>query len=348
MDSLQAYCNQHRSMPSRYDERDTIFSRMYELIPGTQRYEEYYARRPDLLEIDTSLRSGADGVFSDRLLEQAPISGGYRFLSDLRQFAWKATTPSPSLSDTAGLMASLEQSARRFNAADFRVTRTPVEHAYAVRGRGEHYGEPNDSLLPCTIVFSVPMDSNAVQKAPAVEESVAVTESYIQVAVIGMVLSYTLRELGFRAVCHMDGESQLILPPLAEAAGLGSIGWMGVLLTRTHGPGIRLGAVSTDAPLPLDTPDTGRETRRAAVLKYCMQCGRCARLCPAGAIKPLSDSSNRSQPSIDHERCYRTWRELGTDCGVCLAVCPFGTASPSQAAAEPGDPDFLKSILYRR
>ncbi len=321
---------------------------MFELVPGTQRYDEYYARRPELKSIDSSLRAAADGVFCDRVLEQAGISGGYRFLRDLRQFAGPETTLPTCSAAATGVLETLEQCARRFHAADFKLTRTPVEHAYAVRGRGSHYGEPNSNLLPCTLVFSVPMDVKALQKAPAVEESVAVTESYIQIAVIGLVLSYTLRELGFNAVCHMDGESQLILPPLAEAAGLGSIGWMGILLSRTLGPRIRLGAVSTDAPLPLDSHDTGREARRSAVLNYCMQCGKCARFCPSGAIRPLTDTGNRAQPAIDHERCYRTWKELGTDCGVCLAVCPFGTASSSQAAAKPGDPDFLKSLLYRR
>ena len=41
---------------SRFDERDTMFSRR-SLVPGTERYDEYYARRPGNMALDNNFRS---------------------------------------------------------------------------------------------------------------------------------------------------------------------------------------------------------------------------------------------------------------------------------------------------
>jgi hypothetical protein len=43
----------------RYDERDTMFSRM-SLNKGSQKYKEYYKKHPELLDIDNKLRNLPD------------------------------------------------------------------------------------------------------------------------------------------------------------------------------------------------------------------------------------------------------------------------------------------------
>ena len=116
---------------------------------------------------------------------------------------------------------------------------------------------------------------------------------------------------------------------------------MGILLTKEFGPKIRLGAVTTDAPLE------SLENKNFNVLEFCKTCGKCAELCPSSAIAPLSRTENALKPSINPEKCYETWKELGTDCGVCLAACPFGkTLHTTRNKPAPGDPDFLKSLLF--
>ncbi|NQT58655.1 MAG: 4Fe-4S dicluster domain-containing protein [Bacteroidetes bacterium] len=335
-------------MNKRFDERDTMFSRMFEIAPGTEKYSTYYAEHPELEKNDKVLRNHPKGVFSDRIRENAVINGGFGLLRDLRIYsgAESVVQKNPQKENQSSLTPQelthfLQDTAVSYGAVLSGSVPTDLQFVYERRGRGRHYGKLTEEVLPNTFVYAVEMDAEAVNKAPAIEESMEVVKKYIQVAVIGLVLSYTLREMGYYAVCHIDGESQLVLPLAADEAGLGSIGWMGILLTKKFGPKVRLGAVTTDAPLATS------EIKDFNVLEFCKTCGKCAELCPSAAIAPLSSTENAVKPSINHERCYKTWKELGTDCGVCLAVCPFGKnmqKSPDKLA--PGDPDFLKSFLF--
>lgn len=334
-------------MRQRYDERDTIFSRMFELEPGTARYREYYDAHPELEVRDQELRADTEPVFADRIWENALIDGGFSFLRELRSLSGAGEPFQETKQGTAPLSAeeitaNLAETAVLYGASHSGACFTPLEFSYSVRGRGGHYGKKNNGLLPSAFVFAVPMKPEGVMAAPAVEETVEVVRAYTAAAAAGMVLRFTLLNLGYDAVCHMDGESQFVLPPLAERAGIGQIGWMGILLTRSHGPRVRLGAVSTNAPLIPSAPVAG------SILSFCKTCGKCAEVCPSRAIAPITDQENSEKPSISHTACYRTWRELGTDCGACLAVCPLGKNVEDTGSEKPGpgDPEFLKSLLY--
>jgi ferredoxin len=335
-------------MEKRFDERNTMFSRMFEITPDTDKYASYYTEHPELEKTDELLRNHPEGVFSDRILENAVINGGFGLLQDLRMYSGAESVVSeksqkkiqPSLPPQE-LTQFLQDTAVSYGAVLSGSVSTDLQFVYAQRGRGRHYGKLTDKVLPNTFVYAVEMDAEAVNKAPAIEESVEVVKKYIQAAVIGLVLSYTLREMGYNAVCHIDGESQLVLPLAADKAGLGSIGWMGILLTKKYGPRVRLGAITTDAPI------MASEIKDFNVLDFCKTCGKCVDICPSAAIAPLSSVENAAKPSIDPGKCYKTWKELGTDCGVCLAVCPFGKSIKKDVEkSAPGDPDFLKQFMF--
>jgi len=339
-------------MKKRVDERNTMFSRMFEIVPGTEKYAGYYAEHPELEKNDTVLRTHPEGVFSNRILENSLINGAFGLLHDLRIYSGaesvvqgksqEKSRPLPPLTSQE-LTQFLHDTAASYGAVLSGSVPTDLQFVYEHRGRGRHYGKPTDIVLPNTFVYAVEMDTAAVNKAPAIEESVEVVRKYIQSAVIGLVLSYTLREMGYNAVCHIDGESQLILPLAADRAGVGSIGWMGILLTKKYGPRVRLGAVTTDAPIEYSTINDFN------VLEFCKTCGKCSDLCPSAAIAPLTSAENAEKPAINPEKCYKTWKELGTDCGVCLAACPFGKNKQNiPEESVPGDPDFLKQLLFSK
>ena len=261
------------------------------------------------------------------------------------------------------------------------MTVTDQSCVYEVRGRGDRYGKPVDDVLPMTFVYALEMSVEEMRTAPGIREAAEVAGTYLRVAIPALLIASYLRGLGYRAVAHMDGESELVLPPIAERAGLGQIGRHGLLVNKKYGSRIRLGAVTTDAELVQDGPVNFK------LEKVCEVCRKCADLCPAGAIPGGSIIGDYAAQvrSIDHEACFSLWRKFGTDCGVCVSACPYSKvglqggdgyradsavgmadnpasaglgggeksagSSPGEQSAvkkgpKPGDPDFLKSYMF--
>lgn len=109
----------------------------------------------------------------------------------------------------------------------------------------------------------------------------------------------------------------------ATRAGLGWIGKNCQLITRRHGPWVRLGTVFTD----LDGP-CGRPIEKSG----CGRCRLCVEACPAGALAGSTWVPGMAREKIlDASGCDR-WKKThymqfhkGHNCGICAAVCPFGT-----------------------
>jgi len=118
-----------------------------------------------------------------------------------------------------------------------------------------------------------------------------------------------------------DSDGRISLRHAAEAAGIGVISRIGIVLTPDFGPRIQLGAVLTDCDLiptlPLEEDP-------------CIGCDICIRKCPAGAIE--NPPVGVRYLSVDQDKClnYRR-REGGTSplgytnqCALCRSVCPVG------------------------
>ncbi len=73
-------------------------------------------------------------------------------------------------------------------------------------------------------------------------------------------------------------DEEVIHIPIAVEAGLGELARNGNVITRKYGLRIRLGTVTTDLPLAIDSPvDIG-------VQAMCTDCNKCAINCPAQCI----------------------------------------------------------------
>ena len=118
--------------------------------------------------------------------------------------------------------------------------------------------------------------------------------------------------------------------PLAEAAGLGWQGKHTVLVSRTHGSWLFLGAIYTTAELPPDAPERD----------HCGSCTRCLDICPTAAFPaPYQLDARRciAYLTIEHQGHIDTeFREgIGNrifGCDDCLVVCPWNKFA--QAAQE--------------
>lgn len=317
----------------RYDERDTIFSRM-ELVPGSGKYESYYAGRRELKEIDDQFRNASSGLYKREWIDMTRIDSSFRFLKEFRPLAAQAkgikgTDFSADQESLKAINQELRETAFEYGAVLCGEAILGLECFYSVRGRGDQYGKPVTDPLRNALVFAVEMDREKISRAPRPKEAKEVVRGYIRVVVIGLVLSYFLRELGYQARCHTEGESELILPAAARAAGLGEMGRLGLLLTENYGPMIRLGAVTTDFPLVSLNEDV--PVKATGLIDLCSDCYLCARHCPGKAIsrEPVFQNSSRLEKQIvpwktNQESCFSIWNKFGTDCGICLAVCPYG------------------------
>lgn len=300
----------------RCDERDIMFSRMARK-PNTKEYDHYYFLRPELQEIDDAMRSNMPiGKPGDRFydsLKTPTVDAAFQFLDSIKPLV---EGPKASKSITTGtaeeFTAHIKSIAALYGASVTGVAKSDESFYYSHRGRTDQvYGDSvSIDKWPHTIVFAVPMNDAMIRMAPKAEESMAVTHGYVQAAIVGMILTYTIKAFGYEARNHMDGNYLCTLPLAAKAAGIGDIGQHGLIITEDHGPRVRLGAVSTNLPLVNDQPFT------KSIALICEECQRCVRSCPSNAIP------NDFLATITQEKCFEKWLDYGTDCGICLSVCP--------------------------
>ncbi|MFP4383692.1 MAG: hypothetical protein ACLFSE_06570 [Spirochaetia bacterium] len=323
--------------PPRYDERNTIFSRM-NLAPGTERYRNYYSANPEKEGIDQNLRKPRDGVFSRKEPENTAVAALFGFISRLRKLVQPEQSGKKLKAEPDAAFRELKDLALTLGAADFGVCRSREEFFYSVRGRGEHYGEKVENTNPYTVVLLWEMDQAKTAQAPSITETAEVARVYLEAAKGALAVAEFLSRRGYRAKAHIDGESEIVMPPAAQSAGLGAIGRHGLLVHPVLGSRVRLSAVTTDMPLRLSPPSLFN------IRKFCDTCRACSRMCPKKAIPGGIADENGYWGRVDHEACYEGWREFGSDCGVCLAVCPFSGKKRKQEAS-PGTPGFLKNYM---
>ncbi len=308
---------------TRVDERDTMFARMARR-PGTTAYEEYYSRHSELKRRDDRLRAmpslcqpggtGYDEEFARQTGEW------FARIAEIELDFEQVTGWGSVLKAAGDKKRVLREVARHFGAVASGVAPLHEEFVYTHKGRfDEDYGRRISPDHEVALVFLVEMDFDEMQHAPEIRALRESARQYYRAAVVAKHMAAILREAGYEARAHFDAHYELILPPLAELAGLGEVGRNNVLIAGRYGARVRIGAVSTSAPLPPDRPTS------LAVREFCAICKKCAANCPSRALseqEPELVRGARKWPT-HVERCYGYWRRTGSDCGICLACCPF-------------------------
>lgn len=113
----------------------------------------------------------------------------------------------------------------------------------------------------------------------------------------------------------------------AVRAGLGRFGLYGELLTPRFGPRQRMQAILTDAPL---------DASPLATDPVCDRCGRCAAICPLGAIDPADTRAV--------EICGIVMEVARVDDAKCARCRNGATPNPHHAS---GRPDRLAALCTR-
>ncbi len=313
---------------TRVDERTIMFARA-RLQPGTHDYDNYYKDHPEHLEPDQAFRKNpgllAPGsVFYEESLASI-ASGAFAIPEALRDAVDGSIADTVVTKTPDAFAATIKSLAKYLGAVDVGICKLEPYHVYSHIGRGTGtYGDPITLDHRFAIAFTVEMTHEMIMAAPKMPAVMESARQYAEAGKIAVSLASAIRELGYSARAHIDGNYRVIAPLVAKDAGLGEIGRMGLLMTPNLGPRIRLGVVTTDLPLVTD-----QQTWNPAVIDFCEQCQKCALACPVQAIS-LDDRYQYEDGTlrwkIDPERCYTYWTKIGTDCGRCMAVCPYSHA----------------------
>lgn len=330
----------------KIDERDTMFARM-SYREGTNQYEDYYKRNPDKKENDDHIRTLPD-LMGEGTMAYHPINAKlpdavFQLLGDINGFSEGQAASEKVETNPEEMTRKIKNIARHFGAKDVGICEMKEDFYYSYRGRqSDSYGDKVDTSHKYAISFIVEMDKDMINRAPMLEEVIEVSKGYLDAGIIGLVISYFLRGLGYESRNHMDGNYLLVAPLVAEHAGLGQIGRMGILNTKEFGPRIRIGVVTTDLELIADEEDD------YGFSEFCEMCAKCVRTCPSKAIQATKRENIDGvlRWKIDQEKCYERWRSLGTDCGVCLSSCPFSQGVDIEKInTMKNNPEVMKSIL---
>ncbi len=308
---------------ARIDERDTMFSRN-ELVPGTDNFKDYYLQNPDKKVRDDRFRRNAGllqrGTTQYNSFYFASADASFETIAALRTFVNGTVAEKKIPVDAQRVSNYLKNWSKKLGAVDCGITELQDYHIYSTGGRGERYGQKFVKSHRFALAFTVEMDHKMVQTAPAGTMVMESGQQYLESGRIALQVAKFIRSLGYEARAHIDGNYEVVCPLVARAAGLGEIGRMGLLMTPKLGPRVRIAVVTTNLPLITDMP-----LHDYSVIDACMQCKKCADVCPTNAIsfndRAIITGSLRWQ--INQESCFTFWTIAGTDCGRCISVCPY-------------------------
>jgi len=310
--------------PKKIDERDTIFAR-FEYDEKTQKYKDYYARKPNLKAKDDEIRKLPD-LLSPEHKKKDPvlytlIEAESTFLKPYLNKVTGTVNPEKTEMSPFDNTRHIKNIIKYLGADTCGICEVDQSYVYSHVGRGpEPYGAEIALTHKYAIVFALPMDLGMIAATPKPPVYVETERKYLEAGKISLIMSDFVRRLGYPARAHMAGSNyQAMLSPLGWKAGIGEIGRIGILITEKYGPRVRLGLVTTDLPLSTDSP------KIFGVQDFCQKCQKCAINCPAQAIPHgnKTEENGAIKWVINREACYQFWRKAGTDCAMCIYVCPY-------------------------
>ncbi len=330
----------------RFDERKVVFARV-RLQPGTTEFEQFYDENPELAEIDEKRRAKGSVLGTYGSIDAPNEKPNVSAMISLRRFAAQMGRPEVVRPKQVQFFAGHKEEmspeaaakiikgyAKHLGACLVGVTPVNPKWMYSHVGtiikekwdEGEAdwsvWGKEIHSDHKYVIVFAEEMDREMIDSSPHTPCFVESMVNYAKGAFISSQLAAYIANLGYSATANHVHHYELVLPPLAQDAGLGEVGRMGYLMTKDYGPRIRLSAVTTDMPLAVDKPiDIGVED-------FCRICKKCATTCPSQSIPDTDMAVDNGilRWKLEPDSCFTYWGNAGTDCCICMRVCPWSHA----------------------
>lgn len=313
----------YNDTPNRIDERDIMFSRAA-LEPNSKNYSDYYSRKPKNKIPDDKFRQ-KPGLMSENAQKYEAVTfaaadANFETIGHLKFKIDGLVSEQKKEIDKTAITKFLKKWAKQNGMLNSGITELKDYHLYSVRGREFNYGQEVKKEHKYAIAFTVEMRKEMIDCAPEGPTLMESSQQYLSSGVMAVQMAQFIRNLGFSAKAHIDGNYEIIAPLVARDAGLGEIGRMGLLMTPRQGPRVRIAVVTTDLPLNTDS-----RKRDRSMIDFCRKCKKCAKICPSNSIshenEKMIDGVRRWQ--INSEKCFTYWCQIGTDCTRCMVTCPY-------------------------
>jgi len=308
---------------TRFHEADAVLSRRL-LQSGTDNYKSYYNEHPEFKKPDDNSRNqpgllSPDSKYFD-LGTFSAANANFTITDHLQALTKLPSNKKQSKVEGTKTKRFIEKWMMQTGAHSVGFTALKDYHLYSHKGRGPDTGRLIENEMPHAIAITVEMDHDMMKPAPGGTTVMESSEQYLQSGILASKLCAYIKDLGYAAKAHIDGQYEVICPLVAADAGLGVIGRMGLLMTPDIGPRVRIAVVTTDIPLEYKVA-----SHDLTMLDFCKRCKKCARVCPANAIShdPMKEFDGARRWKINSESCYHFWTISGTDCGRCVISCPY-------------------------
>lgn len=309
----------------KYDERDMMFARN-ELQHHPHLAERYYADHPELRESDEKIHRkpelGEPGHTYYDPYRSPFFKAAFAYLKRTKNVATGEAAQEKKAVDPETVTRVIKEMARSYGACDVGITRVEPYHIYSHYGRkagkwGEAVNQPHRNA----VAIVVPMEVDRMKHAPGLPVVLEAARLYVESAKIAHIVGEYIRGMGYDAHSHTDGDYEVLCVPMAVDAGVGILSRMGILMHPVYGPCIRISVVTTDLEL-VPSPKTPYVRSMDA---FCDICKKCADNCPTQSITREHESVSRGfrHWTIDQDKCFAFWKNIGTDCGFCIRVCPY-------------------------
>ena len=152
----------------RIDERDIMFSRYY-LEEGSERFETYYATRPDKKEADDRFRA-LPGILGKGSGAYDPITfaaatASFITIAQTRPFVDGEVAEERVVADPGEITEFVKHWGLKLGALSIGVTELRDYHLYSSVGRGDEYGQQVELPHDYAVAFTVEMDEEMVDSA---------------------------------------------------------------------------------------------------------------------------------------------------------------------------------------
>jgi reductive dehalogenase len=315
--------NIHEIPINKHDERDTMFSRN-ELVPGSDRFNNYYQNKPKNKSFDDKFRT-KPGLLSPMSKTYDPLvfaaaNASFYTVSVFKDYIDGEINENKTKVDPKSITKYIYKWSKKLGAVGIGATELKPYHLYSIKGRNKKYGKKVVNNHKYAIAFTVEMDTEYTEMGPQAPIVMESAQKYLSAGIIAVQIAQFIRQLGYPARAHIDGNYRVVCPLVAKDAGLGEIGRMGLLMTPKQGPRVRVAVITTDIDL---LSDDIKEDK--SMIDFCEQCKKCAHVCPSNSISEESrimiNGVKRWQ--INSDTCFNFWCKSGTDCGRCMATCPY-------------------------